>query len=422
MGDHGTAKVVTPAEMRIGQRAETQQVMPSQKAIEPASAQQSAGIQAEAISAKDAAPSQSDAARPDPAVVLQAAKSAQAVSSILSGAAASKLRLRDSTLFAASLADMAAHHDPAPLQVSGTVIQNYLQHIDPAGPDLLQHLPSVAAQLPNAIASGRPVAIPVPEFVRALAGRPTAPLLALHVKPAADAPSLAELAQQVAPGAGTMQAGNRDASPAASALKTATADTASPTSLVAAPGSADTSPEDAWAAFKGNVKESDLAEMPDPAGDITVGSAGNQPYTEIALPKGILRKLLDGLNPHYVEDGGPGVNTNCEACVIAFYRRLTGQDPYAVERATTGRTNGDAIKRIAGLPYSGLSLDDIEHMLLSNDRSPRIGFILIDQGNDSFHAINYIKLRRSVIYVDAQMSRVVQLKCDLTVRVGYPRP
>jgi hypothetical protein len=118
----------------------------------------------------------------------------------------------------------------------------------------------------------------------------------------------------------------------------------------------------------------------------------------------------------------PGVNTNCAFCAIAFFKRLTGEDRNAVARTTTGRTNGSAILEITGNPDTGLSLDEIEQMLLSNHLYPRVGFILIDQGDTNYHAVNYIRLRRSIIYVDRQMGKVVQLKRNLKVRVGYPQP
>jgi hypothetical protein len=174
--------------------------------------------------------------------------------------------------------------------------------------------------------------------------------------------------------------------------------------------------------FGDNVTASDLAEAPEPAGNVKVGSAGDHLYDGVAAPRGVLRKMLDGLNPGYVENGGPGVNTNCELCAVAFFKRLSGRDLNAVARTTTGRTNGDAIFELMGKPDTGLSLDDIEQMLLSNDLYPKVGFVLIDQGYRNFHAVNYIKLRRNIIYVDPQMGKVVQLKRDLKVEVGFPRP
>jgi hypothetical protein len=152
---------------------------------------------------------------------LRAATGAQGVQSLLAGAAVSKLRLRDQPLFAKSVATMALHHGAETVQVPGDVLQTYLFHIDPAGPDLLHQMPSAQAQLPGAIAKGGPVAIPVPEFMQALAGSQTAPLLALHVKPTADAPSLAELAQQTGPRAAA-QASSGDASPTPGDLTDAT--------------------------------------------------------------------------------------------------------------------------------------------------------------------------------------------------------
>jgi hypothetical protein len=121
-------------------------------------------------------------------------------------------------------------------------------------------------------------------------------------------------------------------------------------------------------------------------------------------------------------DGEPGVNTNCELCAVAFFKRLSGEDPRAVARTTTGRTNGNAIREITGNPDTGLSLDEIEQMLLSNHLYPRVGFILIDQGDYYFHAVNYIKLRHNIIYVDPQMGKVVQLKRNLEVQLGVPQP
>jgi hypothetical protein len=152
----------------------------------------------------------------DQAPVLRAATGAQGVQSLLAGAAVSKLRQRDQPLFARSVASMAVHHDAPVVQIPGDVLQTYLFRIDPAGPDLLRQMPTTQAQLPGAIASGKPVAIPLPEFMQALAGSQTAPLLALHAKPNAEAPSLAELARQTMPQAAPGQGSSADASTPAS--------------------------------------------------------------------------------------------------------------------------------------------------------------------------------------------------------------
>jgi len=133
-----------------------------------------------------------DSIHPELAPVMQAATSAQAVSSMLAGARDSKLRLRDADLFAQTLDHMAAQHNAGPLQISAPALQNYLHRPDVDGLDLLHRMPSIQAQLPMAIATGKPVSVPIPEFVHALADSEPASLLALHVKPAADAPSLAE--------------------------------------------------------------------------------------------------------------------------------------------------------------------------------------------------------------------------------------
>ncbi len=45
---------------------------------------------------------------------------------------------------------------------------------------------------------------------------------------------------------------------------------------------------------------------------------------------------LAGVNPHYVDGAGPGINTNCVSCVNATVDRLTGRNPNAV----AGQSNG----------------------------------------------------------------------------------
>jgi phosphohistidine phosphatase SixA len=144
---------------------------------------------------KALSPSREEMTSPDLTPVMQAARSAQAVISMLAGAKDSQLRSRDGGAFGAVLDQMVTQHGADPLQISAPVLQNYLLRQDVDGLDLIRSMPSVQAQLPTAIATGRPVSIPIPEFVQALAGNESAPLLALHVKPTADAPSLADLVQ-----------------------------------------------------------------------------------------------------------------------------------------------------------------------------------------------------------------------------------
>lgn len=129
---------------------------------------------------------------------------------------------------------------------------------------------------------------------------------------------------------------------------------------------------------------------------------------------------LVGVNPHYVEGAGSGVNTNCVSCVNAGQARLTGADPGAVASPSSGYAGPNALLPSApfGLQAPSSVAAVAQQMSLAGDGA--VGVVLIKQSGGVSHVINVVNQRGLVYFVDTQMGKIVTLKPNLTVQLGTP--
>ena len=150
-----------------------------------------------------------------------------------------------------------------------------------------------------------------------------------------------------------------------------------------------------------------------------VGSAANGIYTSMR-PMETQFPQLKGLNPHYVEGAGPGINTNCVACVNAAQERLTGANPTAVASPSTGYVGFNAL-----LPSAPAGFQDAtsvaavtQQMAAAGDGA--VGVVWIQQPGAVSHVINVVNQGGKIYFIDAQMGKIVTLNPNLTVRLGRP--
>lgn len=127
---------------------------------------------------------------------------------------------------------------------------------------------------------------------------------------------------------------------------------------------------------------------------------------------------LEGVNPYYVENAEPGVNTNCVSCANATQARLTGQDANAVASPSSGYANLNALLPSApfgfGAPTTPASV--VTEMLQAGDGTVRP--LIISQPGGVSHVINAINSGGQVYFVDSQMGSIVTLQPNLSVRLG----
>jgi len=148
------------------------------------------------------------------------------------------------------------------------------------------------------------------------------------------------------------------------------------------------------------------------------GSAENHIYSSME-PLNSLFPELEGVNPHYVEGAGPGVNTNCVASTNAATARLTGEDPHAMASPSRGYQTPDGL--LPSVPF-GLRKRDysvsqvIEEMKKMGDGA--LGVVVIDQGGPVLHAINVVNRGGEVFFIDTQIGKIVVLRPDLKLRLG----
>ncbi|NPU94665.1 MAG: hypothetical protein HPY82_22360 [Gammaproteobacteria bacterium] len=144
-----------------------------------------------------------------------------------------------------------------------------------------------------------------------------------------------------------------------------------------------------------------------------IGSAVNGVYSSSRSMDAEFPELV-GINPHWVPDGGPGVNTNCMSVAICVYKTLNG-DPQVAEQ--TGYAGRNAL-----LPYQGMG--GTEYVLpdllsfVANAPDGHVGFVEIfvgatpDGRNTLWHVINAIKRDGELYFVDAQRGEIVEISPD----------
>jgi RHS repeat-associated protein len=149
-----------------------------------------------------------------------------------------------------------------------------------------------------------------------------------------------------------------------------------------------------------------------------VGSAYDNVYTS-TKPLDDVFPELKGVNTHYVEGGGPGVNINCVSCANAAQARLTGRDPSAVASPSNGY--GTANDLLQSAPFGtrkNLSVADV-NKIMSEAGDGTSGIVVINQGNVD-HVINVVNRSGTVYYVDTQIGKIVNLNPNLVLELGLP--
>ncbi|THF73947.1 toxin glutamine deamidase domain-containing protein [Cohnella fermenti] len=147
-----------------------------------------------------------------------------------------------------------------------------------------------------------------------------------------------------------------------------------------------------------------------------VGSAYDHVYTSTKLLDDIFPELK-GINPHYVDGAGPGVNTNCVSCANAATARLIGDDVFAVAQASKGY--GGRNDLLYSAPFGtqkNLSVSDVSKQLLEAGDGAN-GIVIIHQGSVE-HVINVVNRNGEIYYIDTQIGKIVELHPTLKLELG----
>ncbi len=128
---------------------------------------------------------------------------------------------------------------------------------------------------------------------------------------------------------------------------------------------------------------------------------------------------LAGVNPHYVDGAGPGVNTHCVSCVNATVERLTGRNPDAV----AGPANGDGTPNdlLPSAPFgfrSPTNPANVTNELVAQGDGA-VAVVRIQQAGPVEHVIVGVNRGGTVHYIDPQLGSIVDLQPNLTVIPGY---
>jgi uncharacterized Zn-binding protein involved in type VI secretion len=147
-----------------------------------------------------------------------------------------------------------------------------------------------------------------------------------------------------------------------------------------------------------------------------MGSATNGIY---ASTRPLARDFpeLVGVNPHYIESAGPGINMNCVSCVNAAQQRLVGQSMDAVAEATKySNQNGLLPSAPFGFGATTNPASVAQEMLAAGNGATRP--LIIQQPGNVQHVINVVNRNGEIYFIDAQMGKIVSLHPDLPVRLG----
>lgn len=152
------------------------------------------------------------------------------------------------------------------------------------------------------------------------------------------------------------------------------------------------------------------------------GSAVDSIYTNTKPLNDEFPELV-GVNPHYVENAGPGVNINCVSCSNAAFDRLTGRDPSAVSDPPL--KYGDPMSffsRVLGFSSFTTRDDVIQRFIEQGDGT--VGILDITTRRPApnqrdAHAIVGVNRGGEVIFIDPQSQTIVDLAPNIEVRVGF---
>jgi hypothetical protein len=149
----------------------------------------------------------------------------------------------------------------------------------------------------------------------------------------------------------------------------------------------------------------------------TLGSALPKIYTSMEDANTLFPEL-NGVNPHYVENAPPGVNTNCVPCAIAADKRLNGVDLNAVATPSNGYRTLNDLLPITPFGFGDeISVANATATLLARGEGATAPLV-IDQGNSVLHVITGIVRNAKVYWVDTQMNKIVTLNPSVIVRLG----
>ncbi len=128
---------------------------------------------------------------------------------------------------------------------------------------------------------------------------------------------------------------------------------------------------------------------------------------------------LAGVNPHYVDGAGPGVNTNCVSCVNATVDRLTGRNPDAVAGPSNGYGTPNDLLPSAPFGFrSPTNPANVTNELVAQGDGA-VAVVRIQQAGPVEHVIVGVNRGGTVHYIDPQLGSIVDLQPNLTVIPGY---
>jgi hypothetical protein len=157
----------------------------------------------------------------------------------------------------------------------------------------------------------------------------------------------------------------------------------------------------------------DAARAGDRVGSAVDGIYGNTRPMADEFPE------LTGVNPHYVDGAGPGVNTNCVSCVNATVDRLTGGNPDAVAGPSNGYGVPNDLNPSAPWGFrQPTSPANVTSELLA-DGDGAIAVVRIQQAGPVEHVIVGVNRGGTVYYIDPQLGSIVDLQPNLTVIPGF---
>ena len=133
-----------------------------------------------------------------------------------------------------------------------------------------------------------------------------------------------------------------------------------------------------------------------------------------AKPLDDLFPQLKGVNPHYVDSGGAGVNVNCGSVADAVFARLRGLDPSAVARNTTYTSYRQIDSAFIGFEH-GMTLKSATAAMLARGEGAVASVVV----NES-HAINATVKDGVLYWLDGQSGYIVDLSPSVKIDLSLP--
>ncbi|MFC5475790.1 filamentous hemagglutinin N-terminal domain-containing protein [Paraherbaspirillum soli] len=155
-------------------------------------------------------------------------------------------------------------------------------------------------------------------------------------------------------------------------------------------------------------------------GSTNLGSAADNIYSGMRPMEEVFPELK-GVNPHYVENAGAGVNTNCVSCVNATQQRLTGLNPAAVADPSKGYGKFNDLLPSApfGFEREAMNSAAVEAEMLQRG-SGAVSPVVIQQPGGVMHVVNVVNRNGQVYFVDPQMGSIVTIRQNVPLFLGRP--